>query len=63
MTLPSTSLDLNIPDNNEYKITLDEARSLLKYLEREYIPRDPYEDYENIRRVINGLTVFVDSQK
>jgi|SRR6266850_2705394 len=46
-----------------FNITLREAQVLIKLLSSEFIPHEPYEDYEQIMRLINGLGNFIDSHK
>lgn len=50
-----------VMDDIKYEINLEEARALLYMLENQFISREPFEHYEHLLRLINGLTVFVAS--
>ena len=64
MTWPVNDIPISsLFKNPKFEITLDEAKSLLKLLQHEFISREPHEDYERIMRVLNGLTNFVDNEK
>lgn len=58
---PEIGCNHSIEINSEaFNITLNEAKALLRCLSREYISKDPYEDYEQLMRLMNGLGIFID---
>lgn len=62
LTCPEPSCNYSYQkETDTFNITLREAKALLKLISSEYIPHEPYEDYEQIMRLINGLGNFIDS--
>lgn len=43
-----------------FLISQDEARALYSWIKYEFIPKEPYERYEQLLRLMNGLGQFID---
>jgi type III secretion system FlhB-like substrate exporter len=58
---PIFKRDVIVASDKTFNITLQEAKALIKLLSSEYIPKEPYDEYEQIMRLINGLGNFIDT--
>ena len=57
---PESMIDIDTTSIRTFQITIEEARALIILLDHEFIPREPLEMYEQIMRLFNGLSEFVD---
>ena len=47
----------------KFELTLDEVKSLYSVLKHEYLPKEPYERYEHLMRLMNGFARFIDDSE
>ena len=48
--------------NKKFELDEDEVKAIYEIISKEWIPREPYQRYEIILRIVNAMRIFLDEQ-